>query len=142
MKVSALMTKDVLTVKPDDPLDRVFFYLNFERIRHLPVVEQKKVVGIVSDRDLKKVMGRLKTKRSVTKENEILITIKSRTVKTMMRRNVLTISPNADSVEAAAIMAKRKIGALPVVNKGELVGIVSATDILRAYVKLAAAVGI
>jgi acetoin utilization protein AcuB len=59
-----------------------------------------------------------------------------------MSRGVVTISPNAEAVEAAALMAKRKIGGLPVVKGGVLVGIITATDILRAYVKLAQSVGI
>jgi acetoin utilization protein AcuB len=120
-------------------VDRVFYLFNFEKIRHLPVVEKGKVIGMVSDRDLKKVLGSLKTARSIMGKDEVSVTIKSRTVQTIMRRGVITIAPNADASEAAAIMARKKIGALPVVSKDKLVGIISATDILWAFVKLSQA---
>ncbi|HET6370973.1 MAG TPA: CBS domain-containing protein [Nitrospiria bacterium] len=137
MKVKDLMTAKVITVSPADKVDRVFFFFNFEKIRHLPVVENSRLVGIVSDRDLKKVLGSLKTSRSVEgKNHEVTVTIRSRTVRTIMRRGVITTSPNADASEAAAIMAKNKIGALPVVRKDKLVGIITATDILKAFVRL------
>ncbi len=142
MKVKELMKKKVKTVSPQDTVNKVFLLLNFEQIRHLPVVEKTKVVGIVSDRDLKKVLGALRTKKVYQNKGETHVVIKSRKVKTIMRRGVVTISPNANSTEAAALMAKKKIGALPVVKKGNLVGIITATDILKAYVKLANALGI
>jgi acetoin utilization protein AcuB len=136
MKVKDLMTTKVMTVSPDDKADKVFYILNFERIRHLPVVENNKVVGILSDRDLKKFWGSLKTSRTTVGKNEMVVTLKSRTVRTIMRRGVITTAPNAPAYEAAAIMAKKKIGALPVVHKEKLVGIITATDILRAFVRL------
>jgi acetoin utilization protein AcuB len=139
MKIKELMQTKVLTVSPLDKVDRVFYLINFEKIRHLPVVEKGKVVGMVSDRDLKKVLGSLKTARTIMGKDEVSVTIKSRTVQTIMRRGVITIAPNADASEAAAIMARKKIGALPVVSKDKLVGIISATDILWAFVKLSQA---
>ncbi len=137
MKVKELMTKKVLTIKPDDLIDKVFFYLNFERIRHLPVVVKGKVVGIVSDRDLKKVLGSLKTaKISGKNKGEIQLTIQCRYVRNIMRRRVITISSDAKASEAASIMANRKIGALPVVKNEKLVGIITTTDVLRAFVRI------
>jgi acetoin utilization protein AcuB len=136
MKVKDLMKTKVMTVSPDDRADKVFFMLNFEKIRHLPVVERDRVVGILSDRDLKKVLGSLKLRRTVAGKGEMIVAIKSRTVRTIMRRGVITTSPNASASEAAAIMANRKIGALPVVHKQKLVGIITTTDILRAFVRV------
>jgi acetoin utilization protein AcuB len=138
MKVRDLMTKKIITIAPEDKIDRVFFLLNFEKIRHLPVVDRGKVVGMVSDRDMKKTMGSLKKHLPVSKGGEITVVIKSRQVRTIMKRGVLTTSPNAEASEAASIMAKRKIGALPVVQNNQLVGIITTTDILRGYVKLSA----
>lgn len=57
MKVKELMSKKLTTVTPNDKLDRVFFLYSFENFRHLPVVEKNKLVGILSDRDLKKILG-------------------------------------------------------------------------------------
>ena len=134
MKVKELMSKKLTTVSPNDKLDRVFFLYNFENFRHLPVLEKNKLVGIISDRDLKKILGPKRT--IVEKPDGTTVQLSTRKVKNIMRRNVLTIEPEQRAADAAAIMAKKKIGALPVVHKGKLVGIITATDILKAFVKL------
>jgi acetoin utilization protein AcuB len=136
MKVKDLMSKKLFTVGPQDMLDKVFFLFNFEAIRHLPVVEKGKVVGVLSDRDLKKIMGARK-KIVTDKVDGTQFTVHARKVRTIMDRGVTTIGPDEQAADAAAIMAKRKIGCLPVVKKGKLVGMITSTDILRAYVKLA-----
>ena len=128
------MTKQVLTVSPADKIDRVFFLINFENIRHVPVVDKEKLVGMLSDRDLKKVLG--PAKKFVEKPDGTTVTIASRQVRTLMTRKLITIEPEQRAADAAAIMAKRKIGALPVVHKDKLVGIITATDILQAFVQL------
>lgn len=134
MKVIELMTKQVLTVSPADKIDRVFFLINFENIRHVPVVDKGKLVGMLSDRDLKKVLGSAKS--LVEKPDGTSVTISDRKVRTLMSRKLFTIEPEQRAADAAAIMVKRKIGALPVVHKDKLVGIITATDILQAFVKL------
>ncbi len=134
MKVKELMTKIMFTVTPEDSVDKVFILFHFENIRHLPVVEKGKLTGIVSDRDLKKVLG--SQKKMVVNEEGTTVTISARKVKNIMRRGVVTIGPEQRVADAAAIMAKRKIGALPVIKKEKLVGILTATDILKAFVKL------
>lgn len=135
MKVKDLMSKKLFTVKPDDMLDKVFFLFNFEAIRHLPVIEKGKVVGVLSDRDLKKILGPRK-KMVTDKLAGTQFTVHARRVRTIMNRGLTTIGPDEQAADAAAIMAKKKIGCLPVVKKGKLVGMITSTDILRAYVKL------
>ncbi len=134
MKVKELMSTKLITVNPNDKLDRVFFLYNFENIRHLPVVEKNKLVGILSDRDLKKILGPKKT--IIENQDGTTIQLSTRKVKNIMRRGVITIEPEQRAADAAAIMAKKKIGALPVIHKNKLVGIITATDILKAFVKL------
>ncbi len=134
MKVKELMTKKVFTVTPEDKVDKVFMLINFEAIRHIPVMENGEVAGILSDRDLKKILGPKKQK-VVTKDGTTVM-IQARKVRTLMNRNVKTIGPDERASDAAAIMAKRKIGCLPVVKNKKLVGIITSTDILRAFVKL------
>ena len=135
MKVKELMTKKVIKLTPDDKVDRLFFLFNFENIRHVPVVSANgKLQGIVSDRDLKKVLGT--PRRQMERPDGTKFTLSTRKIKTVMRRQPFTIDPDANAADAAALMAKRKIGALPVVNKGKLVGIITSTDILKAFVKL------
>ncbi|MBT5027397.1 MAG: CBS domain-containing protein [Nitrospinaceae bacterium] len=134
MKVKELMSTELTTVNPNDKLDRVFFLYNFENFRHLPVVEKNKLVGILSDRDLKKILGPKNT--IIENPDGTTVQLSTRRVKNIMRRGVITIEPEQRAADAAAIMAKKKIGALPVVHKNKLVGIITATDILKAFVKL------
>ncbi len=134
MKVLELMQASVYTVRPDDMIDRVFFLLHYEKIRHLPVIENKKVVGIVSDRDLYKALGPKSRSQGVQEEEgETALDVIPRKVRSIMRRGVITIGPNEDATKAATMMARKKIGALPVTRGDKLVGIITATDILLAF---------
>lgn len=138
MKVKEIMQKKVFTVSPEDLVDRVFFLLHYEKIRHLPVVDETgEVVGIVSDRDLYKSLGPRTHSRAVARdENESVLYVIPKKVRHIMRRGVSTVSPKDEATRAASIMARRKIGALPVVEKGKLRGILTSTDILLAFSKL------
>jgi acetoin utilization protein AcuB len=139
MKVKELMQSEVFTVRPDDMIDRVFFLLSYEKIRHLPVLDGRNVVGIVSDRDLYKALGPRSRRGTVSgKPGETALQVIPRKVRHIMRRGVVTIDPDADLSKAANMMARKKIGALPVVKKGRLTGIVTATDILLEFARLTA----
>jgi acetoin utilization protein AcuB len=136
------MQNEVYTVKPDDKVDRVFSLLHYEKIRHLPVVDKGKVVAIVSDRDLNRALGPLRQSRPLRDRSaEGASRPLPRKVRHVMRRGVITIDPDAAATKAAAIMARRKIGALPVVEEGRLVGILTSTDLLREYARLGRARG-
>ena len=102
------------------------------------MLHRRKIVGIVSDRDLYKALGPRTGSRSVAQgtEGTRLYVIPKR-VRHIMRRGVITISPEARVGEAAGLMASRKIGALPVVRGGKLVGIVTSTDLLKTLANLA-----
>lgn len=91
MKVIELMSTKLTTVRPNDKLDRVFFLYNFENFRHLPVVKKNKLVGILSDRDLKKILGPKNT--IVENPDGTTVQLSSRKVKNIMQRNVITIEP-------------------------------------------------
>jgi len=139
MKVSDLMSKKVITVTPEDMVDKVFVLFHFEGIRHLPVVTEKgTLVGVISDRDIKKILGSRHT--TYVQKDGTVLTVSSRKVRTIMRRQPFTIGPNEKATDAAAIMVKKKIGALPVISNKKLVGIITATDVLKAYVNLSDAV--
>ncbi len=92
------------------------------------------MVGIISDRDLKKILG---PKRKFVGESEgTTYTLAARKVNTIMQQGVITIGPERRVADAAAIMANKKIGVLPVLQKEKLVGIITEFDILKAFVKL------
>ncbi|MGR8930452.1 MAG: CBS domain-containing protein, partial [Gammaproteobacteria bacterium] len=124
------------TVEPHDLIDRVFFLIHYEKIRHLPVVEKGKLVGIVSDRDLYKALGPKSNSNAVeaNKDNTQLYVVSQR-VAHIMHRGVFTVAPDAMLSEAANLLVEHRIGALPVVENNKLVGILSATDILRVFAK-------
>lgn len=139
MRVGDLMTTQVFTVEPHDMIDRVFFLIHYEKIRHLPVIEKGKVVGIVSDRDLYKTLGPKSNSNTITTaapgSTELHVIPKK--VQNIMHRGVITVTSDTYASEAAALMADKKIGALPVVDdKNKIIGILSATDILRVFSKI------
>jgi acetoin utilization protein AcuB len=137
MHVEELMTSKVFTVDPHDMIDRVFFLIHYEKVRHLPVVEKGKVVGMVSDRDMYKALGPKSNSNAIEANktgSELHVVPKK--VQNIMRRGVISVSSDTLASDAASLMADNKIGALPVIDKDKLVGILSATDILRVFSKL------
>lgn len=137
MRVEELMTSQVFTVEAHDMIDRVFFLIHYEKIRHIPVLEKGKVIGMVSDRDMYKALGPKSNSLAIegNKTGSELHVI-SKKVQNIMRRGIISISPESHVSSAAALMADNRIGALPVIKNEKLVGILSATDILRVFSKL------
>ena len=137
MQVKDLMTPKVFTVTPNDLIDRVFFLIHYEKLRHLPVVEKGKIVGIISDRDMYKALGP-KSNSKVIEANhdntELHVVVKK--VRHIMKRGIITVTPTTLASEAASLMTEHRIGALPVVEKEKLVGILTSTDILKVFTKL------
>jgi len=137
MRVSELMHTKVFTVEEDALIERVFFLMHYEKIRHIPVVNRKsEVIGILSDRDLYKTLGP-KDNSNVIEANgdKAAMHVVPHKVRHIMHRAVITIGPNEHVSDAAAIMAKHRIGALPVVKDNKLIGIITATDLLRFFSK-------
>jgi acetoin utilization protein AcuB len=99
-------------------------------IRHLPVVEGRQVVGIVTDRDIRQASASPATLLSV---QELHYLLHKMPVADIMTKPVITIGPDDTVEEAARLLLKHRIGGLPVVRDGELVGIITETDILEAF---------
>lgn len=136
-KVKELMKTQVFTVSENEKVDRVFFLFHYEKIRHVPVMHRRKVIGIVSDRDLYKALGPRSRRRGVEVKDGTELYVAPKRVRHIMRRGVITVGPESDIAEAASLMARRKIGALPVTKGGKLVGIITSTDLLRAFARMA-----
>lgn len=129
----AMSTANVVTVVPKESALRALNLCEGHRIRHLPVLAhaEGRLVGIVSDRDLKDAGPPLGATQE--KKEAILNDIE---IGQLMTRDVLTAHPS-DSVEAVArLLVDNKIGCLPIVEDGALVGIVTTSDLLRAAVRL------
>ncbi|RME74178.1 MAG: CBS domain-containing protein [Planctomycetota bacterium] len=133
--VSRWMSRDVVTVQPEDRLIDVFEHMRERRIRHVPVLADGQLVGIVSDRDVRHALP-MRTGESGGVEREVFGEALFETpVDKVMTRHPITVGPETTIREAAEIVCREKIGALPVVSGGELVGIVSAEDLLWAFVE-------
>ena len=127
MNVRDLMTKEPLTVSLDTPVVEARRTMVDRRIRHLLVTDGGRLAGIVTDRDIRLNL-------SVWEINYLLGRM---TVGSIMTSTVITVEPGRDAVAAARLMLDHKIGALPVVDAGTVVGILTETDILRAFATLA-----
>ncbi len=132
MQVQDIMVKDVATLDVDDELSLANDIMKLGRIRHLPVVSGKKLVGILSERDLfrSSLVEALGHEPSRTREF-----MKAVRIQDIMVKNVITLRPEADIREAVELMLTHKIGCIPVVEKGELLGLITETDILRLYLE-------
>jgi CBS domain-containing protein len=131
MKVRDLMTSGVVTVARNDTLSLADDLMRTKNIRHLPVVEEGRLVGILTQRDLFQATLSSALGFGEKARKEFL---KSVVVKEVMTDEVLTVDPEVDMKEAARMMLDRKVGCLPVVEKGpkdKLVGILTDRDLLR-----------
>jgi acetoin utilization protein AcuB len=136
MRVDDCMTKRVVSVKPRDSAVHARAIMEEHRINQLPVLEGTKLVGIVTDRDLRDAFPSLA---------ETLVT-PTRTpkggepdkipVEDLMARDLLTVTPETSLAMAARELRRQRIGALPVLQGGRLVGILTRSDLLDALVRL------
>jgi acetoin utilization protein AcuB len=129
MKVRQWMTRSVMTLKPQDSLQHAHDRLRKYRINQFPVVRDGSLVGIVTDRDIRDAypssLRRIRTE-------DIEEFAEERTVDQIMTREVVTISPEATLRDAALRLRQYRLGALPVMEEGQLVGIITRSDLLEA----------
>lgn len=127
LKVRDVMTVDPTTLKRNDKLTLADDIMRLGRIRHLPVVDDddQTVVGIVTQRDLFRDALAQALGYGRHAQRKLLDTL---SVKDVMATEVVTAGPDASLVEAAKILTERKIGCLPVVENGKLVGILTEGD--------------
>lgn len=133
MFVSKRMTAPVITTTPDTPITEALNLMKSKNIRRLPVVKNGKLVGIVSDKDLLHASPSQATSLSIWEMNYLLSKI---TIEKVMTTEVLTVSEDTPIEEAARIMADNKIGGLPVVRGSEVVGMITETDLFKAFLEL------
>lgn len=131
LTVGDCMTVDPATVAPKDSLQRVIELLRRRDIRTVPVVEAGKLVGIVTDRDVRQVAPAYPLFRD---EDEIRRYTENLTVTAAMTADPMTVSPETPLVEAAKILETYRISTLPVVADLRVVGMLSVNDLLRVFV--------
>jgi CBS domain-containing protein len=133
--VQDIMTKDPLTVPLETAVSDARRMMAERRIRHLLVTDGGRLAGIVTDRDIRLNTPSPATSLSVWEINYLIARL---TVESIMTTAVITVDPRRDVVGATRLMLDHKIGALPVVDAGTIVGIVTETDMLRAFTAMAA----
>jgi CBS domain-containing protein len=126
--VREIMMGSPVTLKPDDTLALANDVISLGRIRHIPVVEDGKLRGMLTERDL---MGAAATQIFGLKQSSKTALLKSVLIRDVMKKRVVTVAPDTPIKDAAHLLADKKIGCLPVVSEGTLVGLVTTTDILR-----------
>jgi len=132
MRVRDIMTIRCITAPATMPVLEARQLMLEKRIRHLLVTDGPKLLGIVTDRDIRLNLPSPATSLSVWEINYLLARM---TLASVMTKNVVTVESAREATEAAQVMLDHKIGALPVVDRGHLVGIITETDLLRAFVK-------
>jgi len=115
------MITDLIVVSPKDTVESAIQIMQQHSIRHLPVVEDNRLVGLVTESSLRPYLSPEKLRLPL---REVMII------------NPITIDPEASIDEAARLIYKYKIGGLPVISQGKLVGIITITDILEAFIEL------
>src|SRR5262249_33396270 len=132
MLVADVMQAPVLTVTPKTTLPQAMRLVQHRGIRHLPVVEDDTLVGIVSDRDLKRAMASPATSLEA---HELRYLLDAVTMDEIMTRAIITVGRTIPIEEAARLMVKERVSALPVTERGRLIGIVTETDVLELFVR-------
>jgi len=134
MPVKDWMSKDLVTIDADTSIMKASRVMKQNEIQHLPVLSKGILTGIVSDRDLKEATPSKATTLDIHEMYHLLDTIK---VKSLMPKRLFTITAGETVEKAAAVMLKRHISALPVVDaQGTLTGIITKGDIFRAFVSI------
>ena len=133
MFVGETMSHPVIAVSPEVPIHDALVMFKKEHIRRAPVIKDGKLVGIVSERDLLNASPSPVTSLSVWEMNYLISKV---TVKQVMSKKVKTIDIDTPIEEAARIMADSKIGGMPVVRSGKVVGMITETDLFKIFLEL------
>jgi len=134
MLVKHWMSKNVITIEAKESMQRAMSLMKEHKIRMLPVLQRGKLVGIVSDNDLKRASASDATMLDV---HEMLYLISKIKVKDIMARNPLTVSPDFTVEETAELLMEHKVSGVPVVEAGgKLVGVITRDDLFKVLITL------
>jgi acetoin utilization protein AcuB len=133
MLVRDHMTTELVTVQETDTLlDAPMFYVR-STFRHLPVVRGKQLVGVITERDVKQFAPSVLSGISAENYNSIMETTP---ISRVMTRSPIAVRPEQSILEAARLLYTERLGCLPVVQDGELVGIITTTDMLKVLTQI------
>ena len=138
MKVKDVMAKDPFTIDPEAPLGTAMDVMRTKELRHLPVVDEAgQLIGIITDRDLRHAafgpaVAEYLSRSTQRRMRQIGETLEDLRVRDVMTWVVVTTHPNTSLPHAALLMFERRVGSLPVVEDGKLVGMLTERDLLKA----------
>lgn len=126
------MTREPVTLEVDEDLDLADVLMRLARIRHLPVLDHGRLVGLVSERDLLRVQSDQMDDSAAAERQQMRRWVKAGWI---MTRGVQEVEPDMPLVEAAQLMLEHKYGCLPVVEEGRLVGILTEADFVALAIR-------
>lgn len=134
MLVKDWMTKDPVTITDETSMMKAIHMMKERRFRRLPVLHEGKLVGLVTDRDLKEASP---SKATTLDVHELYYLLAELQIKEIMTRNPLAVSPEDTVEHAAQLMLEKTISGLPVVDEtGYLVGIITQSDVFKAFMHI------
>jgi len=131
-QVKDLMTANVVAIRDISPLREAISKMSAGRFRRIPVMREGTLVGIITDRDIRQALNSPVVFHERSADEYLLDTV---TVGSSMTRNPLTIAPEDDVLKAAELMEHHKIGGLPVVENGKLLGIITLSDLMNYLIE-------
>ena len=131
--ISSIMTQDVITLSLKDSLYSAEKRMKTNHIRHMPVVDDDKLIGLISLSDLQRISFIDAYSKEGTEDTPVYNML---SIKDMMIKNPLTASPKTTILEVSKLLASKEFHSLPVVEDGKLVGIITTTDLLHYFIEL------
>lgn len=138
MKAKEMMQVHIISVSSETSLAEARRLMKANQIRHLPVVSNGHLVGIVTDRDIRNASP---SPATTLTRGEINYQLDTTSIKTCMTKDVLTVGPEDDLVQGGQRIISGQLGCLPVVDQGQLVGIITETDLLQGFLAAASPAG-
>jgi CBS domain-containing protein len=133
LPVSNIMTTNLITLDVQESLDKAEHLFKKYKIRHIPVIENEKIIGMISLNDILRISfadGAYREEENISSSIYEMFTIRQ-----LMIGNLETVSPDTTIKEVAELLVKREFHSLPVVEKGKLKGMVTTTDLIKYLLK-------
>lgn len=132
MPVADIMTSKLITVAPHLTVGELQSLFKKYRIHHLLVVQDHELLGVISDRDVLRNISPFARTSAAEKKDTFTL---SRKAEQIMNRNIVSVSPQSGIREACSVLLDNNVSLLPVIDNGELIGVLSWKDILRHFIE-------
>ena len=131
--IASIMTKEVITLTLDDTLYSAEKRMKTNNIRHMPVVNEDELIGLISLSDMLRISFIDSYSKEGTEDTPVYEML---TIKDLMIENPITVTPRSTILEVSKLLANKEFHSLPVVEEGKLVGIITTTDLLHYFIEI------